>query len=134
MGAVMALDSFTPAITAAAEQAYQDWGYLLDAGRHIEFVAHIIADHQPKEPRKLGGLTLRQKQVVDFVSTFSDVNGISPSFDEIREHLGLRSKSGVHRVVQCLVERGVIEFIPNRARAIIVRPEWRPAASSPPSP
>lgn len=122
------IESFPPAILAASQQAMADWGFLLDAGRPIEFVAHIIADHQPPaQTRKVGGLTRRQKDVVDFVSEYAAANGISPSYDEIRVHLGLASKSGVHRLVQELVGRGVIDFMADRARTIIVRPEYRPA-------
>jgi repressor LexA len=47
-------------------------------------------------------------------------SGVSPSFDEMREALDLRSKSGVHRLISALEERGFIRRLPNRARAIEV--------------
>src|SRR5206468_5408214 len=55
---------------------------------------------------------------------------ISPSFDEMREALDLKSKSGVHRLISALEERGFIRRLPNRARALEVlkRPEVKSAA------
>jgi repressor LexA len=58
-------------------------------------------------------------------------SGISPSFDEMREALDLKSKSGVHRLISALEERGFIRRLPNRARALEVLklPETRPSAT-----
>jgi repressor LexA len=58
-------------------------------------------------------------------------SGISPSFDEMREALELKSKSGVHRLISALEERGFIRRLPNRARAldVIKLPETRPGAT-----
>ena len=57
--------------------------------------------------------------------------GISPSFDEMREALDLKSKSGVHRLISALEERGFIRRLPNRARAleVVKLPEVRPSAT-----
>jgi repressor LexA len=59
--------------------------------------------------------------------------GISPSFDEMREALALKSKSGVHRLISALEERGFIRRLANRARALEVLklPETRSAAATP---
>jgi len=46
---------------------------------------------------------------------------IAPSFDEMREALGLKSKSGIHRLITGLVERGYLERLPNRARALEIK-------------
>lgn len=59
-------------------------------------------------------LTRKQKELLDYLRACE----VCPSFDEMREALALRSKSGVHRLVEGLVERGYIRRALNRARAI----------------
>ena len=49
-----------------------------------------------------------------------DAGGISPSFEEMKEALGLKSKSGIHRLISALEERGFLRRLPNRARALEV--------------
>lgn len=69
-------------------------------------------------------LTHMQAQLLDYITWFQQRNeGVSPSFDEMRETLGLASKSGVHRLVTALEERGRIVRKPNRARCIEIVPE-----------
>jgi SOS-response transcriptional repressor LexA len=63
-------------------------------------------------------LTRMQRVLLDFIGRHQAQEGTSPSFDEMREALGLRSKSGVHRLITGLEERGFIRRMPNRARAI----------------
>lgn len=63
-------------------------------------------------------LTRKQSQLLDFLVGHAAENDVSPSFDEMREALGLASKSGVHRLVSGLEERGYIRRLANRARAI----------------
>lgn len=63
-------------------------------------------------------LTSRQHSLLLFIRDEVATKGVSPSFEEMKEHLGLRSKSGIHRLVNALEERGFIERLPNRARAI----------------
>ena len=64
-------------------------------------------------------LTGKQHQLLSFLIEHQQVNGdISPSFDEMKEAIGLASKSGVHRLVSALEERGYIRKLANRARAI----------------
>ena len=65
-----------------------------------------------------GLLTVRQRDLLDFLKTYIEREGVAPSFDEMQAGLGLASKSGVHRLVDALVERGCIKRIKNRARAI----------------
>lgn len=65
-------------------------------------------------------LTSAQKNTLEYIHARISADGIPPSFDEIRMHLGLKSKSGIHRVVEALVERGFIRRLPNRSRAIEV--------------
>jgi repressor LexA len=76
-------------------------------------------------------LTAKQRELLIFIDKRLNESGISPSFDEMREALDLKSKSGVHRLISALEERGFIRRLPNRARALEVLklPEVRPAAT-----
>jgi len=76
-------------------------------------------------------LTAKQRELLIFIDNRLNESGISPSFDEMREALDLKSKSGVHRLISALEERGFIRRLPNRARALEVLklPEVRPAAT-----
>src|SRR5438094_9865961 len=65
-------------------------------------------------------LTAKQRELLLFIDARLKESGISPSFDEMREALELKSKSGVHRLISALEERGFIRRLPNRARAIEV--------------
>jgi repressor LexA len=74
-------------------------------------------------------LTAKQHELLMFIRDRLDESGISPSFDEMREALDLKSKSGVHRLISALEERGFIRRLPNRARAleVVKLPETRGA-------
>src|SRR3954467_5225761 len=76
-------------------------------------------------------LTAKQRELLIFIDNRLNESGISPSFDEMREALELKSKSGVHRLISALEERGFIRRLPNRARALEVLklPEIRPTAT-----
>lgn len=63
-------------------------------------------------------LTQKQLQLLEFIHTRTQKNGVSPSFDEMKEALDLRSKSGIHRLITALEERGFIRRLAHRARAI----------------
>ncbi len=63
-------------------------------------------------------LTRRQKQVYDFISSFVDRNGYSPSFEEIAEGLGLSSLATVHKHITNLEEKGLLKRDYNRSRSI----------------
>jgi repressor LexA len=81
-------------------------------------------------------LTAKQHELLNFIHDRLSATGVSPSFDEMREALDLKSKSGVHRLISALEERQFIRRLPNRARALeVVRmPEiaaTAPAASRP---
>jgi repressor LexA len=65
-------------------------------------------------------LTRKQHELICFIQDRLDQSGISPSFEEMKEALGLRSKSGVHRLISALEERGFLRRLPNRARALEV--------------
>ena len=72
------------------------------------------------------GLTHKQRELLDFIGERMAVDGVSPSFDEMREAMGLKSKSGIHRLIDALEERGIIQRLPNRARAIEILETPRP--------
>ena len=76
-------------------------------------------------------LTAKQRELLLFIDNRLKDEGISPSFDEMREALDLKSKSGVHRLISALEERGFIRRLPNRARAleVVKLPETRPSAT-----
>lgn len=65
-------------------------------------------------------LTKKQLELLNFIHERIRESGIAPSFDEMKEALGLRSKSGVHRLINALEERGFIRRMPHRARALEV--------------
>lgn len=65
-------------------------------------------------------LTRKQRELLKFIQERLADSGISPSFDEMKEALGLKSKSGVHRLITGLEERGFIRRLPHRARALDV--------------
>ena len=74
-------------------------------------------------------LTAKQHELLMFIQDRLGQTGVSPSFDEMREALDLKSKSGVHRLISALEERKFIRRLPNRARALEVLkvPEISPA-------
>ena len=71
-------------------------------------------------------LTQKQSELLAFLTSHMAEHDVPPSFDEMRDALGLASKSGIHRLVSGLEERGYIRRLANRARAIEI---LRPAAA-----
>lgn len=65
-------------------------------------------------------LTAKQHELLLFIQRKLEETGISPSFEEMKDALDLRSKSGVHRLISALEERGFLRRLPNRARALEV--------------
>lgn len=77
----------------------------------------------------IGGLemlTRKQSELLTFLKRHMQTHDVPPSFDEMRNALGLASKSGVHRLVSGLEERGYIRRLANRARAIEILPLGQP--------
>ena len=80
-------------------------------------------------------LTRKQNELLRFIHERARETGVPPSFDEMKEALDLKSKSGIHRLITALEERGFIRRLPNRARAIevvrlpepIARPKFSPS-------
>ena len=65
-------------------------------------------------------LTAKQHELLLYIQRKLEETGISPSFEEMKDALDLKSKSGVHRLISALEERGFIRRLPNRARALEV--------------
>ena len=65
-------------------------------------------------------LTRKQHELLTFINQRLAATGIAPSFDEMKDALNLRSKSGIHRLISGLEERGFIRRLPHRARALEV--------------
>ncbi len=77
-------------------------------------------------------LTVKQNELLRFIHERLKEQGVPPSFDEMKEALDLRSKSGIHRLIMALEERGFIRRLPNRARALeVIR---LPESATPPEP
>jgi repressor LexA len=65
-------------------------------------------------------LTRKQSELLRFIHARLQESGVPPSFDEMKDALELKSKSGIHRLILALEERGFIRRLPNRARALEV--------------
>ena len=65
-------------------------------------------------------LTQKQRDLLLFIDKYTKNTGCSPSFEEMKDGLGLKSKSGIHRLINSLVERGFLEKLANKARALEV--------------
>lgn len=65
-------------------------------------------------------LTKKQRDLLQFINDYTRETGLSPSFEEMKAGLDLRSKSGIHRLINALVERGFLARLPNKARALEV--------------
>lgn len=63
-------------------------------------------------------LTHKQKELLMLIHNHEKDGGVSPSFEEMKDELGLKSKSGIHRLITGLEERGYIRRLPNKARAL----------------
>src|SRR5882672_9768680 len=77
-------------------------------------------------------LTRKQHELLLYIDARLAETGVSPSFEEMKDALDLKSKSGVHRLISALEERGFIRRLANRARALEVlkMPELRKAAAA----
>jgi repressor LexA len=80
-------------------------------------------------------LTRKQHELICFIADRLGETGVSPSFEEMKEALDLKSKSGVHRLISALEERGFIRRLANRARALeVLKVPERPEAKAAPAP
>ncbi|MGB1007200.1 MAG: transcriptional repressor LexA, partial [Thalassobaculaceae bacterium] len=78
-------------------------------------------------------LTRKQQELLRFIEARLDADGVSPSFEEMKAALDLKSKSGIHRLITALEERGFIRRLPHRARALEVLKRADPAPGAAPS-
>ena len=78
-------------------------------------------------------LTRKQHELIRFIQVRLEETGVSPSFEEMKEALDLKSKSGVHRLISALEERGFIRRLPNRARALEVLKQPEDVSSKAPA-
>jgi repressor LexA len=81
-------------------------------------LANEVARQLERKP--IGGLTIRQRDVLDFIIDYLKKQGVPPVYDEIADGVGLGSKSGVNRILVALEKRGWIARMPGRARSIVV--------------
>ena len=63
-------------------------------------------------------LTKKQKELFEYLNRYIDLNGIAPSFEEMKKALNLKSKSGIHRLILSLEQRGFIKRLKHKARAM----------------
>lgn len=84
-------------------------------------ISKLVASNiREKAVRRPMSLTAKMRDLYLYIKRYSEANeGVAPSFEEMMDHLGLASKSGVHRLVTALEERGFVRRMPHRARAII---------------
>ncbi|MBA4161231.1 MAG: repressor LexA [Novosphingobium sp.] len=78
-------------------------------------------------------LTRKQHELIRYIQAKLEETGVSPSFEEMKEALDLKSKSGVHRLISALEERGFIRRLPNRARALEVLKQPEDVSSKAPA-
>src|SRR5579875_2824808 len=78
-------------------------------------------------------LTRKQHELLMFIHERIKETGVSPSFDEMKDALDLASKSGIHRLITALEERGFLRRLPHRARALeVVKLPEQAAPAAPP--
>lgn len=93
--------------------------------------ARNIILHRPNLAREIArqlqpiSLTERQAELLAFIKSYRDVHGVTPTISEMRDGLKMSARSGIHRLVCGLEERGHIRRIPNRARCITIVEETK---------
>tara|TARA_B100000401_G_C52813386_1_gene725229 strand:- start:3346 stop:4026 length:681 start_codon:yes stop_codon:yes gene_type:complete len=65
-------------------------------------------------------LTKKQKELLNYIQNFQSKNGVTPSYEEMKSALSLKSKSGIHRLIIALEERGFVKRLAHKARALEV--------------
>src|SRR5271155_3271526 len=85
------------------------------------------------QPWRRAMLTRKQHELLMFIHERIKESGVSPSFDEMKEALDLASKSGIHRLITALEERGFLPRLPHRARALeVIKLPQQATTSAPP--
>ena len=65
-------------------------------------------------------LTFKQKKMLDFLVDYYNKNNVYPTFDEMRDFLKIKSKSGIHKLLSSLEEKGYVNRLPHKARALSI--------------
>ena len=65
-------------------------------------------------------LTFKQKKLLDFLMNYFNKNNVYPTFDEMRDFLQIKSKSGIHKLLSSLEEKGFVNRLPHKARALSI--------------
>ena len=65
-------------------------------------------------------LTFKQKKLLDFLVDYYNENNVYPTFDEMRDFLKIKSKSGIHKLLSSLEEKGFVNRLPHKARALSI--------------
>jgi DNA-binding MarR family transcriptional regulator len=102
---------------AAVDTIYRDWITQKPLGSFKDALMRAV-EAGTFLHRGTVGLTAQQHTLLIYIGRYIEANGYPPSFDEMKDALGLRSKSGIHRLITALEERGAITRLSNRARAI----------------
>jgi repressor LexA len=86
----------------------------------ISTTLNRVGDVMSSNKQRSFGTTERQARVLSFIQSYRADKGYSPSYQDIADAVGISSRSGVKRVIDALVERGHLETLPCRARAIVL--------------
>ena len=78
-------------------------------------------------------LTRKQHELLTYIDNHLNNDGVPPSYDEMKDALGLKSKSGIHRLITGLEERGFIRRLPHKARALEVLKKPQNMIDDPPA-
>src|SRR5207253_4943840 len=101
---------------------------------HLENIDNVRALFSQARLSRFGPmLTKKQHELLMFIHERIKESGVSPSFDEMKEALNLASKSGIHRLITALEERGFLRRLPHRARALEVTKLPEQATTSAPA-
>src|SRR6187549_2565745 len=108
----------SPANTAMrCSPAFSSWQKAIRSGR-LDSVPSVPYTFRIRSMRGTYMLTRKQHELLLYINERLSETGVSPSFEEMKDALDLKSKSGVHRLISALEERGFIRRLPNRARAL----------------
>ena len=114
------LSDFPPDVQAAAQRLFNeiDPEGAMPIDPRPAICRAIVQDRAGRH--LAAGLTSKQHELLNMMAAYQAQHGTTPSFEEMRLAMGLTSKSGIHRLISGLEERGAIQRLPNRSRAITI--------------
>ena len=113
----------TDLISAVADRIYSDWLGNTKQSSFKDALKRAVEAGSRLHNSTATGLTRSQRELLIYIGKYIEDKGFPPSFDEMKDAMGLNSKSGIHRLICGLEERGAIHRLSNRARSIeILRP------------